>query len=654
MSEKTQIEKIKAIILTSYRDFGRCPLASYRPTALWPVMGRPALERLLSNLADQGIQNVVIGSGDEDSLLIESIHVDKRLETKFLKEPLPVGTAGCIRDAVKDETDTLLLVFPASMVCPPDINVLINAHREGQSDLTVILNPGSSFNGEQTGQASGIYICTTDLLKYIPEDGYYDIKEGLIPKLLSEGKAIHVSTLPECTCNFRDRQEYLHAIACFLEKKYNFDEELRSYKEIDSQHVWISSEAKIDPTARIYGPVIVMDGTHISGGTVIIGPAILGQNVKINKNSVIINSALWNGVQVGSNCQIQRCVIDYNRTLEDNTVVQGKCIPFKQKTIIGCLGGRVFKFTDKLYLYLQKINNTVRKLGHNDNRNIIKIFGLGLILVAFIWSYWSGLQELWKTWLGSDEYSSGLLVPFLAVYILWTRRETFAKCPLKVSIVGLLLFLFAQAFRFFGLLFLFRSAERLSIIISITGLVLFLFGWKFFKKTATVLLFLCLMLPWPNRIRAAISLPLQRWSTASAVFCLEVLGYDVIQEGNVIHIGQSTVAVAEACNGLRMITAFFVISGLVVMLVKREWWEKLIILISSLPIALLCNTLRLAITAIFFTILEGEYWEKIFHDFGGYAMMPLAIGIIIAELWLLTELTVPPEAKEEIIIVRKK
>ena len=228
----------------------------------------------------------------------------------------------------------------------------------------------------------------------------------------------------------------------------------------------------------------------------------------------------------------------------------------------------------------------------------------------------------------SDEYSSGLLVPFLAVYVLWSRRQTISQCSIKPSIIGAFIFLVA-------------------------ALVLFLFGWQLFKKVATVLLFLCLMLPWPNRIQAAISLPLQSWSTSSAVFCLELMGYEILQEGNIIHIGQSTVAVAEACNGLRMITAFIVICGLVVLLVKKAWWEKLIVLASSLPIALLCNTIRLAITATFFTVLEGEHWEEIFHDFGGYAMMPLALATVVAELWLLAKLTIPPETQEEIIITRQ-
>jgi hypothetical protein len=53
-------------------------------------------------------------------------------------------------------------------------------------------------------------------------------------------------------------------------------------------------------------------------------------------------------------------------------------------------------------------------------------------------------------------------------------------------------------------------------------------------------------------------------------------------------------------------------------------------------------------------MLKGEYWERMFHDFGGYAMMPLALGLIVAELWLLTKLTTPPTEKETIIITRQK
>ena len=136
-------QSIKAIILVGSRDFGRCPLTTELPPALWPVLGKSVLERLLTSLADQGIKHVAICSNGNGSQLAKLIHADNRLELKYLDEPLPAGTAGCIRDAAGDETDTLYLVFSAGIICPPVIDILIKAHRDCQSDLTVMFNPVS-------------------------------------------------------------------------------------------------------------------------------------------------------------------------------------------------------------------------------------------------------------------------------------------------------------------------------------------------------------------------------------------------------------------------------------------------------------------------------------------------------------------------------
>ncbi|MHC4541149.1 MAG: archaeosortase/exosortase family protein [Planctomycetota bacterium] len=117
----------------------------------------------------------------------------------------------------------------------------------------------------------------------------------------------------------------------------------------------------------------------------------------------------------------------------------------------------------------------------------------------------------------SDEYSSGLLVPLLAVYVLWSRRDAIAQCRIRPSVWGLLAFAGAQAVRLFGLFLMYSSAERASIVLSIAALVLLLFGWQLLRKVSTILLFLCLMLPWPNLIQYHVGLHLQRWATSSAV-----------------------------------------------------------------------------------------------------------------------------------------
>jgi len=275
-----------------------------------------------------------------------------------------------------------------------------------------------------------------------------------------------------------------------------------------------------------------------------------------------------------------------------------------------------------------------------------------IVLAALLWSYWPTITDLIREWNRSDEYSCGVLVPFLTAYVLWLRRRDLRSLPVRPALLlGLGGFLLAQAVRALGLDF-YSFAERFSMVLSLAALVLLVLGWKYLAKLVPILLFLCLMLPWPHRVQGIVTLPLQRWSTTSAVFCLELAGYEVRQDGNEIGIGTVHVAVAEACNGLRMITAFFVISGLVVLLVKRTWWEKLLILASSLPIAFLCNTLRLAATAVCFTIIKGADVEQWFHDWAGYAMMPLALAMVVGELWLLARLTTPPLAIEPAVISR--
>jgi len=663
-------QNIKAIILAGSRDFGRCPIMSRLPTALWPLAGESAIEHLLISLAKQGISKAVICSNGDGSLLAESIHADNRLELKFLNEQMPSGTAGCVRDAtrppagisnVEFRIPNLLIVLPASMICPPKIDVLISTHRKGKSDLTVMFNP-SQGNGKLMGEAAGIYICETSVLEHIPKEGYFDIKESLIPEMLRAGKTVHTAVLPNHAGNFRDWRGYLCAIANYLENSPKLNADLKLCKRNSSQAIWMAANSKVDPGARIFGPTVIMDGAHISEGAVIFGPTILGHDVYVGKDTVVINSILWDGAQVGPNCEIQRCLIDFNTAVRANTVVEEKAIALRPEGRLESLVGSVSKvaknnasrFGNILQRQLGKLNRKLPDWVHSHGEKIVPWFAVGLVLIAFLWSYRPGLGHLWNVWQRSDEYSSGLLVPFLAVYILWSRRHDIAQCRIRPSIWGLFAFVAAQSFRLFGLYLGYGAAENLSIALSIAALVLLLFGWQFLRKVSTVLLFLCLMLPWPTRVQAAVALPLQSWATSSAAFCLEVMGYEFVQEGNIIHIGQATVAVAEACNGLRMVTAFFVISGLVVMLVKRAWWEKLIILVSSLPIALLCNTVRLTITAIAFTVLKGEHWEKIFHDFGGYAMMPLALAAIVAELWLLAKLTMLPLKEEAIIIARQK
>jgi len=652
---------LKAIILVGSRDFGRCPLASRRITSSWPLVEKTVLEHLLTHLVNEGIRHVVICSGEEGVWQAKPICTDDRLAVEFLHEPLPVGTAGCLRDAVKVDEDALFVVFSASIVSPPAIGELIDAHHAGQADLTVFVNPGYGDRAD-TGQASGIYVCQPSILKHIPEAGYVDIKEGLIPEMLRAGRTVHAATLTNHTGNFRDWRGYLYAVADYLERTSALESDVQSTEGTMSNNVWIASDARVDPTARIQGPVVIMDGARISSDAVVLGPAVIGRRVTVGQESVVVHSIIWDDARIGPHCGIRRSVVDGHAVIQAKAEVEDTAVALKSKSGLRHLFSRAAlppgpdatTIRQTLWSRLGRRREAMPSWIRLPRKNMLAYLASVLLLIVFIWSYKRGLRDLWNLWQRSDEFSVGMIVPFLALYVLWSRRHTLVGYRIKPCIWGLVVFLGAQVSRFFGLFFMYSSVERLSIVLSIAGIVLLLFGWKIFRKISPILLFLCLMLPPPNLIQNYTVLHLQRWATSSAVFCLEMIGCEVIQEGNTIHIGDTSIEVAYACNGLRMITAFFVISGLVVLMVHRAWWEKLIILISSLPIALLCNTVRLTVTALALTKLNNQFWDDVFHDFGGYAMMPLALAVVVGELWLLTKLTTLPHTQEAVIITRQK
>jgi exosortase len=607
-------------------------------------VNKTALELLLDHLTAEGVQRVAVCCGREVSSSVEPICGRFGPAVRLVTEDLAAGTAGCLRDAVGGDPGDLIILFSSSMVSAPSIRDLVQAHQAGGATMTMAFNPRYS-NEKVPDQPAEIYLCKPEVLSHIPPDGYSDIKEGLIPSILASGGTIRPLVLAEEVGNFHDRDTYLNALLGYLARKDGLCG-AGALNQGSGQRVIEVAGASIHPTARVYGPVAVAERARVCDNALVVGPAVIGRESVVGRGSAVIHSVVWDGVSIGDQCELRESVVDHQVAVPDHAVFAECALTAKQ---VGRCG------RSKAAGSLSDAMDRLDALWQGRMRMPALAVSAGVIVAALVWSYWATLTELWGVWIRSDEYSAGMLVPLLSLYVIWLRRQDIRRESLRPAVLsGIVAFILAQAVRGVGLFFMYGSGERLSIILSIGAIILLLCGWTVLRKTASILLFLCLMLPWPNSIQSQIGLPLQSWATTSAVFCLELVGYTVLRDGNVIHIGNASVAVAEACNGLRMVTAFFVISGLVVLLAQRTWWEKVLVFASSVPIAMLCNTLRLAATAVAFTLLKGEDWAKRFHDFGGYAMMPLALALVVGEFWMLNQLTAAPEQAKPIVVVRRR
>jgi exosortase len=271
-----------------------------------------------------------------------------------------------------------------------------------------------------------------------------------------------------------------------------------------------------------------------------------------------------------------------------------------------------------------------------------------VLLVVTVWSYWPTMAGLFEEWQTNDDYSAGQLVPLVAIFLVWRDRKALGNCPLRSSwLWGMLLLMLAQAARAYGLLFMFESAERYSLVLAVAGLVLLVAGWQVLQRVKWILLFLFLMIPFPGRIHNLISGPLQRMATTGSVFLLEAFGVRVSQQGNVVTLnGNTPLAVAEACSGLRMLTAFIIVAAFIACMVNRSRLQRTVLLLSSIPVAVLCNIARISVTAVLMLLVNADVAQKFFHDFAGIVMMPAAVLLMFAEIWVMDKLTVPePDAR---------
>jgi len=280
---------------------------------------------------------------------------------------------------------------------------------------------------------------------------------------------------------------------------------------------------------------------------------------------------------------------------------------------------------------------------HQSQDNFLRLHSVALImlLAVTVWSYWAVLAGLFKAWQRNNDYSAGQLVPIIALFLLWRERKTLKKCLLRPCWWGIVLLILAQVGRIYGLVFMYDTRQY-SLILSLAGLVLMVVGWQVFRSVVWILLFLFLMVPLPGRVHNLISGPLQNMATTGSVFLLEAFGASVNQQGNVVMLNENTpMAVAEACSGLRMLTAFVIVAAFIAYMINRSRLQKAVLLLSSIPVAVMCNIVRLCVTAAFMLLVSTEFAEKFFHDFAGLAMMPVAVMLIFGELWLMDKLIVP-------------
>lgn len=226
-----------------------------------------------------------------------------------LEDWMPRGAAGCVRDAAIRADASTFVVVDGTTVPLVDLEGLLETHRTCHAALTVVAHrrPSPADNGHRALMPSGTYVFDRRVLDHIPDAGFHDIKEGLIPRLYREGERVVTHLARGASPRMVNAANCLALNQWMVERLCGDPDppgELRNVGE-----ALVHESAAIAPGARLIGPVLLGPQVSIGAGACVIGPASIAAGCLVAKGAVVARSAIGEDCVVGEHGLVDRCLL---------------------------------------------------------------------------------------------------------------------------------------------------------------------------------------------------------------------------------------------------------------------------------------------------------------------------------------------------------
>jgi mannose-1-phosphate guanylyltransferase len=301
---------IHGIVLAGAYPRGQSGLDALYPRPLLPVAERPLIAYALAWMQDCGLISATVctnvatrtvkaalGGGAGSSMCVD-----------YLEDWAPRGPGGCVRDAgVKTEADTFV-VADGTTVPVLDLGALLDAHQVSGAAITVAVHAPAAGAGSRARevQPSGVYVFARRVLEHLPEVGFLDIKETLIPRLYRHGEHVRTYRVPEACPRVVNTESYLALNQWLLERLARVGHLPPGFRV--SGDAVLHDSASVSPSARLIGPVLLGRNATVHARATVVGPASLGPGSLVGKDAVVSRSVLWSGCVVEDRAFVDRCV----------------------------------------------------------------------------------------------------------------------------------------------------------------------------------------------------------------------------------------------------------------------------------------------------------------------------------------------------------
>lgn len=258
-------------------------------------------------------------------------------------------------------------------------------------------------------------------------------------------------------------------------------------------------------------------------------------------------------------------------------------------------------------------------------------------LVAILVLFRDGIEPMVGRW-QSDEYNHGPLIPVVALYLLWLRARELQALDVRASWLGVAGILVALGVLALGNLSAVLTLSQYALVLAVAALAVAATGLRGVTVLWVPLVYLVFMVPLPAFLENRLTAGLQLISSQLGVAVIRAAGLSVFLEGNVIDLGTYKLQVAEACSGMRYLFPLLSFGFLCAVLFRGRWWQRGIVLLSTIPITILMNSFRIGVIGILVNFYGIEQAEGFLHDFEGWVVFMACVAILFLEIWVFARL----------------
>ena len=278
----------------------------------------------------------------------------------------------------------------------------------------------------------------------------------------------------------------------------------------------------------------------------------------------------------------------------------------------------------------------------------LRVPSLEVVLTVglFAWLFERPFRLLLSDWWSNPEAGHGLLLAPLAIYFAW--KSGIAPDARPNRVVGVLFVLAGVFFRYVSELAAELFTMKGSMVMTAAGIVVWHFGFRQLLRWWLPFALLSLSIPLPELILNKIALPLQFTASKIGASLLKWRQIPVALTGNVIRIPGHELFVAEACSGLRSLTALLSLAVLLGAVTLRHALSRVLLLGVAIPVAIVLNGVRVFLTGFLVFFVDPSLGEGFMHLTEGWLIFLVAFVILGGVAWALlrVEQKVDPDRKQ--------